>query len=210
MIKQVIFDFAGVITDLTWEGAVVSFSKIGLKNADKILDRYHQNGIFQALEEGKMDVETFRVELGAMCGRELSQNEIREAWLGYFNGLDERKLDFLEELRKEYKVYLLSNSNPYIMNWARSSEFSSKGKKLDEYFDKLYISYEIGYTKPDEGIYNFMIQDANLKPEESLFIDDGLGNVQAAEKLGMHILNPKNATLWCEEVRKALFLLKNE
>ena len=210
MIKYVIFDFAGVITDLTWEGAVVSFTKIGLKNADKILDRYHQNGIFQALEEGRMDMETFRKEFSAMCGRDVNHDEIREAWMGYFNGLDERKLEFIEELRKDYKVYLLSNTNPYIMDWACSPNFTSKGKGLNDYFDKLYLSYETGYTKPHEGIFKYMLNDANIKPDEAMFIDDGLTNVEAAQRLGMHTFNPENGTLWCEELRKALFSLKKE
>ena len=210
MIKQVIFDFAGVITDLTWEGAVVSFTKAGLKNADKILDKYHQSGILQALEEGKMDIETFRSEFSKMCKRELTHEEIKQAWMGYFNGLDERKLNFIEELRKEYKVYLLSNTNPYVMSWACSTDFTSKGKSLNDYFDKLYLSYEIGYTKPHEEIFRFMLQDRNMKPEESLFVDDGVSNVEAAQKLGMHIFNPQNGTLWCEELQNALFSLKNE
>ena len=209
MIKQIVFDFAGVIADLTWEGAVATFGDLGLKNADKILDKYHQNGIFQALEEGKMDIDTFTEELGKMCGRTLNQDEIRKAWMGYFNGLDERKLDFIEELRKEYKVYLLSNTNPYIMDWACSPKFSSKGKSLNDYFDKLYLSYKIGYTKPHEGIFNFMLEDGNMKPEETLFVDDGLSNIEAAQKLGMHTFHPKNATLWVTELRNALFLLKN-
>ena len=210
MIKQIIFDFAGVITDLTWEGAVASFTKIGLENADKILDKYHQNGIFQALEEGKIDVETFRTKLSNMCGRPLSQNEIKEAWLGYFNGLDERKLEFLEELKKDYKIFLLSNTNPYVMDWACSSEFSSKGKGLKEYFNKLYLSYETGYTKPDERIFRYMLEDSKIRPEDSLFIDDGLSNIRTAEKLGFHTFNPLNGTLWCKELRNVLFLLKNE
>lgn len=210
MIKQVIFDFAGVITDLTWEGAVVSFTNAGLKNADKILDKYHQSGILQALEEGKMDTETFRKEFSMMCERELTQEEIKKAWMGYFNGLDERKLEYIENLRKEYKVYLLSNTNPYVMSWACSSEFSSKGKGLHEYFDKLYLSYEIGFTKPHEEIYKYMLKDGNMKPEESLFVDDGSSNVETAQRLGMHTFNPKNGTLWCEELQNALFLLKNE
>ena len=210
MIKQVIFDFAGVITDLTWEGAVATFSQMGLQNADKILDKYHQNGIFQALEEGKMDTETFRQELGKMCGRELNQEEIQKAWMGYFNGLDERKLDFLNELRKEYKVFLLSNTNPYIMSWACSEKFTSKGKSLRDYFDKLYLSYEIGYTKPHEGIFKFMLEDAEINPEESLFVDDGASNIAAGAKLGMYTFHPENATFWCENLKNELLSLKNE
>lgn len=210
MIKQVIFDFAGIITDLTWEGAVISFSKIGLEHADQILDKYHQNGIFQALEEGKMDTEIFRTELSQMCHRELTQEEIQEAWMGYFNGVDERKLDFLEELRKGYKVFLLSNTNPYVMSWACSPSFSSKGKPLNEYFDKLYLSYKTGYTKPHEGIFKYMFDDAQINPEESLFVDDGVSNTEAGAKFGMHTFNPKNATFWCEDLKKLLFSLKNE
>ena len=210
MIKQVIFDFAGVITDLTWEGAVESFSKIGLKNADKILDKYHQNGIFQALEEGKMDSETFRQELSKMCDKDLTQAEIQKAWMGYFNGLDERKLDFLDELRKEYKVYLLSNTNPYIMEWACGKNFTTNGRSLREYFDKLYLSYEIGYTKPHEGIFKFMLEDAKINPEESLFVDDGASNIEAGAELGMHTFHPKNATFWCENLKNELLSLKNE
>lgn len=204
MIKQVIFDFAGVITDLTWEGAVDSFSRIGLKNADKILDKYHQNGIFQALEEGEINTETFRQELSKMCGKDLTQEEIKDAWMGYFNGIDERKLTFLEELRKDYQVYLLSNTNPYVMSWACSADFSSEGKPLTDYFDKLYLSYEIGYTKPHEGIFDYLIKDANINPQEAIFIDDGLSNIETAQRLNMHTYHPKNATFWCDELKKQL------
>lgn len=207
MIKYVIFDFAGVITDLTWEGAVNSFSEIGLKNADKILDKYHQNGIFQALEEGKISPETFRIELSKMCGKELSQEEIQKAWMGYFNGIDERKLTFLEKLRTKYQVYLLSNTNPYVMSWACSNNFSSNGKGLRDYFDKLYLSYEIGYTKPHEGIFKYMLEDANINPQEAIFIDDGASNIEAAQNLGMHTFHPENATFWCAELENKLFSL---
>ena len=206
MIKQLIFDFAGVITDLTWEGAVESFTRLGLKNADKILDKYHQNGIFQDLEEGKMDMETFRIELSKMCGRELTHEEIQVAWMGYFNGLDENKLECINELRKDYKVYLLSNTNPYVMAWACSPNFTSKGKSLNDYFDKLYLSYETGYTKPHEGIFHFIFEDAKIRPEESLFIDDGASNIAMGKKLGMHTFHPKNATDWTKSLKKALFL----
>lgn len=209
MIKQVIFDFAGVITDLTWEGAVESFSAIGLQHADKILDKYHQNGIFQALEEGRMNTEEFRTELSKMCNRELTQEEIQKAWMGYFNGMDQRKLDFILELRKEYKVYLLSNTNPYVMKWACSPEFTKKGG-LNHYFDKLYLSYETGYTKPHEGIFNFLLNDAKILPNESLFVDDGLSNIEAAQRLGMHTFHPQNGTFWCKELQNELFLMRNE
>ena len=60
MIKNIAFDFGGVIVDLDREEAVQAFIRLGLENAGRILDKYHQTGIFQELEEGKLSEESFR------------------------------------------------------------------------------------------------------------------------------------------------------
>ena len=54
MIKNIVFDFGGVIVDIDRDKAVQAFIKIGLADADTRLDKYHQTGIFQELEEGKL------------------------------------------------------------------------------------------------------------------------------------------------------------
>ena len=82
------------------------------------------------------------------------------------------------------------------MDWACSPEFSPKGKPLNEYFDKLYLSYQIGVTKPDRRIFDFLIADAGIDPEESLFVDDGPGNVQAAHALDFQTYCPRNGEDW--------------
>jgi len=66
---------------------------------------------------------------------------------GIFNEVDLRKLDYMLELRKSYHVYILSNTNPFVMSWACSPEFSSRKKPLNDYCDKLYLSYQVGHTK---------------------------------------------------------------
>ena len=68
MIKNIAFDFGGVIVDLDREEAVQAFIRLGLENAGRILDKYHQTGIFQELEEGKLSEESFREKLGILCG----------------------------------------------------------------------------------------------------------------------------------------------
>lgn len=137
------------------------------------------------------------MKLGQLCGgRTPNWEETRQAWLGYFTGLDERLLDCLKELRKRYRLFVLSNTNPYVMDWACSPEFSSKGEPLTEFFDKLYLSYQIGVTKPDRRIFDFLIADADILPSESLFIDDGAGNVQAARQLGFQTYCPHNGEDW--------------
>lgn len=200
MIKNIVFDFGGVIADISRDKAVQAFLELGLKDADTRLDKYHQTGIFQELEEGKLSADDFRCELGKLCGRELTEAETRRAWLGFFTGVDTRKLDYMLELRKSCRVYILSNTNPFVMSWARSTEFSLVGKPLDDYCEKLYLSYQVGYTKPAREIFDFMLKDGGMLPAETLFVDDGASNIRAAEELGLRTFQPENGADWREEL----------
>ena len=61
-IKNIVFDFGGVIISFDREQAVKAFERIGVREADSLLGKYHQQGIFQEVENGNMDAETFRCE----------------------------------------------------------------------------------------------------------------------------------------------------
>lgn len=199
MIKNIVFDFGGVIADIDHDCAVKAFMQIGLKDADTRLDKYHQTGIFQELEEGKISDKEFCTELEKLCGRSLSWNEIQQAWLGFMKNVDIRKLQYLEKLKKKgYNLYVLSNTNPFVMSWACSEHFTQLRHPLSDYFCKLYLSYQIGYTKPDKKIFEYMISDANLSPKETLFVDDGSANINIAQSLEFHTIQPQNATDWRE------------
>ena len=84
--------------------------------------------------------------------------------MGFIADVPQYKLDFLLELRKKYKVYLLSNTNPIVQSWARSEAFTPAGRPISAYFDKMYTSYEVGVTKPDAAIFDRMIENAPLIP----------------------------------------------
>lgn len=190
-IKNIIFDFGGVIVDVSREQAVESFKKIGVSNADEIIGTYKQTGIFLELEEGKISRNDFYDALRESSGGNMTNEEIDSAWLGFFLPLQQERVDFLLELRKKYNLFLLSNTNPIVMSWANSPNFTPAGKPLSDYFDKLYLSYQMGVIKPEKIIFEQVIQDANIKPEESLFIDDGKSNVEAGKSCGMRTYQPK-------------------
>lgn len=204
MIKNIVFDFGGVIVDIDRDKAVQAFIKLGLADADARLDKYHQTGIFQELEEGKLSADEFRQELGKLCGRELTMEETKQAWLGFFNEVDLRKLDYIQELKNTHHLYLLSNTNPFVMSWACSPEFSSKAIPLNDYCDRLYLSYQVGYTKPAPQIFDFMIEDANLIPSETLFVDDGASNIQIGKELGFKTFQPENGSDWRDSLTEIL------
>lgn len=206
MIKNIAFDFGGVIFNLDYEGAVESFKRIGLADADQRLDRYHQRGIFEELESGRIKPDAFRKELSRMCHRELTHDEVLSAWLGYVGGpVDLSRLDAIDELRRRgYRTFLLSNTNPYVQQWAESPAFCAYGRPLSSFMDKCYTSYEVGIMKPAEGIFRHMLTDAAILPSETLFLDDSAANVEAAARLGIHTLLVEKNADWRADLSRCL------
>lgn len=207
VIKNIVFDLGGVIMTLDPAEALRRFKALGLSDAERYLDAYTQSGIFGNLEEGKITAEDFRSKLSSLTGHELTFDECKHAWLGYRKDVPQRNLDLLKELRaKDYRLILLSNTNPFMMDWALSSEFDGKGSSLNDYFDALYLSYRLGIMKPAPDFFRQMLDNENILPEETLFVDDGPRNVEAAGKLGFITMCPDNGSDWTGELRSLLHL----
>ena len=205
MIKTILFDMGGVVITLDQQQAIERFKALGLADAEQRLDAYTQQGIFGDLEAGKISDEDFRRELSQLVGRELTWQECQYAWRGYCGDVPERNLLKMAELRERgYRVVLLSNTNPYMMSWVMSSEFDGKGHSLSHYLDKAYMSYECGAMKPDSVFFNAMIKGENLVPDETLFLDDGPRNIEAAKALGIHTFLVNNGEDWTEEIETYL------
>ena len=200
-VKNVVFDLGGVIVDLDNQEAIRRFQEIGVADAHELLNTYEQKGIFLELENGKIDLDDFCRELSKQVGRELSTDDVIWGWLGFLVEAPQYKLDYILQLRNRYNIYLLSNTNPAIQDgWARTNRFSSAGRPISNYFDKIYTSYEIGITKPDPGIFEYMLKDAGMVPSETLFVDDGERNIETALSMGFITYQPKNKEDWREPV----------
>nr|WP_287610068.1 HAD family phosphatase [Dysgonomonas sp.] len=182
-IKNLLFDFGGVIVNINKDNAVNRFKEIGVDNIEEYLGEFRQKGIFLEIEEGKISKEEFYIELRKLAGKDISEEDIDSGWLAFLDGIPQYKLDLLKELRKEYKVYLLSNTNPIIMDWAHSASFCATGETLSDFFDIAFMSYKIGHTKPSKESFDAVIA-AGINPSETLFLDDGQSNLDAAEKFG--------------------------
>ena len=205
LIRNIAFDLGGVVIALSYEQAVKRFEEIGLSDARKHLDAFCQQGIFGDLEKGVITPEEFRTEISRLVGRELSHDECRYAWHGYVEAVPQRNLQMLLRLRElGYKVCLLSNTNPYMMQWAMSNEFDGNGHSIEYYFDHLYLSYQCKQMKPSPEIFRMMLEGQQSSAEETLFIDDGLKNIEAAKALGIQTLFPVNNEDWTEPLAKLL------
>ena len=207
MIRNIVFDLGGVIMTICQEEAIKRFKSIGLKNVEDYLNPYTQTDIFGDIEEGKISAEQFREKLSELIGKEVTYEECKFAWLGYRQDVPLRNLDILRKLKVQgYKLILLSNTNPFMMSWGLSGEFDGNGNSLESYFDSLYLSYKLGVMKPNKKIFQYIIDNEKIQPSESLFIDDGERNINAARLLGFKTLCPINGEDWTKEL---IELLKN-
>lgn len=195
-IHNIAFDLGGVVLALSYEQAVRRFEEIGLANARQHLDAFEQKGIFGDLESGRISPEDFRRELSKLIGREVTMDECYQAWHGYVDHVPKRNLEAILRLREQgYKVCLLSNTNPFMMQWAEK-DFDGDGHPISYFFDALYLSYECKVMKPRREIFEMMLKGQQALPEETLFIDDGPRNVEVAQTLGMQTLCPQNNEDW--------------
>lgn len=206
-ITHLVFDLGGVVFRLDKMVAIKRFHEIGVANVEQFLDDYAQKGIFGDLEAGTLTAEQYRDELSSIVGKQLTMEQLEYAWTGYAAELYQRNFDALLHLRREgFPVALLSNTNPFMMRWARSSAFDDNGHGLDHYFDRLYLSYEMRMMKPSPEIFLAMIEGEQTPPDNILFIDDSARNCQAAAALGIQTLNPENGSDWRNEVYSYLGL----
>lgn len=196
MIKNIIFDLGGVVAHLVKDRAIEYFEHIGVYDISKMLDAYLQTGIFLAVEDGSLSKDEFRDALSKHVGRELTHQEIAWAYMGFVAEIPQYKLDYIENLKKDYNIYILSNTNPYIMEFCESDKFSEKGLPLSHYYHKKFASFEMGAVKPDRKIFEKMIAETGLDPKESLFIDDGANNIKIGQELGFITYQPNNFEDW--------------
>ena len=200
-IKTIIYDYGGVIMTSTQEEAVRRFSEIGIVPDLMPLDKYNQQGVFLALEDGSITADEFRDELNRRCGRNNTHDDYRWACLGYVGEIPKRNLQLFRILRqKGYRQLLLSNTNPYMMSWAMSPDFDGEGRALCDYLDACYCSYELRMLKPNPAIFQFVIDHENITPETTIFVDDNESNIRVARDMGFHTLQPVNGVDWTTDL----------
>ena len=184
-ITTLIFDFGGVIINLDLPRCIQRFKDLGFENIDQYLSNFRQSNFFLLYENGTIDTTQFRNEIRKHINKPLADAEIDDAWSAFLRDIPQEKLELLTKLRERFRLLLLSNTNPLHIEMSTKNEFAKRGKTIYDYFEKCYFSYEMKLTKPQPEIFEAVLKDAGLRPEECLFIDDGATNIAQAEKMGI-------------------------
>lgn len=186
-IKNVIFDLGGVIINLDINKTISEFNKLSAIPFDHIYTQKEQIDLFNQLDKGVISTKDFFNELRSKVGFAGPEEKLLKAWNAMLLDVPEHRLDTLVTMKHNYNTYLLSNTcEPHIEAFEKELEDEYGIKNFDDYFDKVYYSCRIGMRKPDKEIFEFVLQQHDLKPEETVFIDDSPQHVKGAGECGIN------------------------
>lgn len=184
-IRNIIFDLGGVLLNIDPKKTIEAFGRLGMQQlvGDKGLSYDHD--IFYLMEQGQITPDEFRNGVRQLLPTQATSEAIDTAWTAMLLDFPAIRVELVKNLRKDYKIYLFSNTNAIHVEKYHSIFRNQHGFEVSTLFEKDFYSNEIGYRKPSPESYQEIIRLSGINPEESLFIDDSLPNVEAAIASGL-------------------------
>lgn len=199
MIKNIIFDLGGVVLNIDYHKTANEFKKLGLEKFDKLYSQAKQFHFFDDFEKGNISEEKFREEIRRITGMIFCDKELDKAWNAMLLDLPAERTKLLIAAKANYRTFLLSNTNSiHYTEYTKQVNENHRIDSLSELFEKEYFSHIIHLRKPDLEAFEYVLNDASINPNETLFIDDSIQHLEGAQKVGIHTFfmdKEKNLTL---------------
>ncbi len=194
-IENIIFDLGGVILDIDIIGVIEKFKQIGIGPFENKFGIINGNSIFKEYEVGKISTFEFRNELRKFSKSEFSDEQFDQIWNSIILNFPKENISIVEKLKTEYKTFLMSNTNALHCDYFNNLlGKQSNYHNLDQLFEKVYYSHDLGMRKPEPCFYELILIENNLNPKSTLFVDDFQENIEAAAALGLQTIHIKEGT----------------
>jgi FMN phosphatase YigB (HAD superfamily) len=185
-IANIIFDIGDVLIDIDYDLMDAEFEKLAHVDFKNIISKSGQTKLFDQFERGELDAQAFRDGLRKYLKEDTTDEQIDAAWNSLIVNYPREKFELLKALKKDYNVLALSNINPIHLDKLNRDAKELLGADLfSDFFHKAYYSHELGCRKPEPDIYEWVLNEEGIVPEETLFIDDKADNVKEANIYGI-------------------------
>ncbi len=196
-IKTIFFDFGGVIQRTEFQAPRQQLAQRFNLEYDDIDNIVFNSPTAKQATVGELAVEK---HWAAVAHRlKVSTEDVAAVESEFFAGdvIDHSIMEYLRSLRPRYKTGLISNA------WSDMREYLVR-QKLDDAFDTLTISAEVGVAKPEAKIYLLALEQAQVEAEAAVFVDDVPANIEACEALGMKGILFRDPLKAMNELKKLL------
>lgn len=189
-IKNIILDYGNVIFDIDFTIAQNAFKTLGISDVENFFAHKAHNKLFDDFEMGLISAADFRDGIRRAADKpELTDAEIDNAWNSLLVGTTKENHDLLLSIKEKYRTFLLSNNNDIHYEWIINYLKNDFGiDNYDTFFEKAYFSQHMKLRKPNTQIFNQVLEENNLNPAETLFIDDSPQHIEGAKKVGLNTL----------------------
>ncbi len=185
-IDAIIFDLGGVLINLDYQLTEDAFVNLGCTNFKELYSQLNQTDLFDRFETGKISLFHFVNRLLDQLPRGTNANQVVHAWDAMILDFPKDRMERLQEIGKQKRIFLLSNTNELHVMAVRSSLKKSVGHdNLESYFEKTYFSNEMGLRKPNAECFQTIIDENKLDPARTLFIDDSPQHIEGAKLVGL-------------------------
>lgn len=194
-VQNIIFDLGGVFLNIDYGATREAFIKMGVIDFDALFTQSHANHLFEKLETGKVTPEEFYQEFREQTGLQVTDEQIRDAWNAMLLDFPQERLEWLDQVKDKYKIYLFSNTNQ-IHHEAFSAHFKAQqnGRNFDDFFIKAYYSHTLGLRKPYAASFLELCRLEGIDPLNTLFIDDTSKNIEGAQEAGLQTVYLQHPT----------------
>lgn len=189
IVRNVLFDWGGVLVNLDVEGCIQAFEDAGVTDVRTLITGTNEAGLFRDYECGNISTAEFREGVRRLTRRSLPDEEIDRLWNTEVLDIPEEKLRLLLDLSGRYNLYLLSNTNELHWETVSPRVFRYEGTDVRNCFKQIFLSYRMHMAKPDPAIFRKVLNEAMLCAGETLFIDDAEVNCRAAASVGMQTVH---------------------
>lgn len=183
MVNTIIFDFGDIFINLDFAAMENAMKSLGLKEWNEDLDKLNYK-----FEKGKIKEDDFLKGIQNYVPK-ASLEQIKNAWSKVLLDFPLYRLEFLQKLSHNYKLFLLSNTDSIHVEQFENMVGESFSRDFYQCFEKVYFSFEIGQRKPEPEAFNYIINKHELSPKRTLFVDDRKANTDIAESLGFQTWN---------------------
>lgn len=188
-IKNIIFDLGGVIINIRYQNTLEALQKLSKSQQAIAFTQQQQAQLFDDYETGRISDQAFRQGLRQHYQIEASDAEIDAAWNSLLLDIPMERIELLRQLGRQYRLFLLSNTNAIHLECFSQIAAQTCGiPSLEALFEKTYYSHLVGQRKPDASVFEHILQQHQLKREETLFIDDSIQHIEGARQLGIRTL----------------------
>lgn len=199
-LRAVIFDLGGVIVRTEYQAPRQKLAErfgMDYEDIEKIVFGGGPNGSAARASVGEITEEEHWRQV--MKSLKLPTDEYPRIQQEFFGGdvVDRTLLDFLRSLNPDYKIGLISNAWSGLRAWIEREKF-------EDVFDVMIISAEVGMAKPAEAIFRLALDQLAVSPNEAVFVDDFIVNIEACEKLGMKGILFKDSESTIQELKDLL------